>query len=284
MTIVISTLIKYIKIKINKGCVIMKKFIGILVIALITSLSLSLVFNSFSYASETKPWENKKIIVMGDSITASTTGWINYFKANVKPQSFINVAVNSAKWVDASSTTYDGNPVWNGADNNVNNVIGNQVQKILNNNYDTPDIIIIAAGANDISDNTVIETQFTSSGKYIPLNACNKQIIAGAMRYCIETLLNKYPNTQIFISLPIQSAEARRSFLSQQRKCNIIKSVANRMSIPIINSFEESGIYGANEIANQNGKYLIDGLHPNPLGSKLLGDYISRKIINWYCF
>ena len=36
------------------------------------------------------------------------------------------------------------------------------------------------------------------------------------MRYCVETLLNKYPDAQVFIVTPIQCAEDIRAFTSQK--------------------------------------------------------------------
>ena len=226
-------------------------------------------------------YKNKNILTMGDSITALTSnvGWTTYLQLNLIPKSFTNVAVSGATWKDKVGTVYDGNPVYGGADANVNNVMGNQVQKILNGTYDIPDIIIIACGTNDDNDATVIETQFTSGSAYIDIATVDKKTYAGAMRYCIETLMVKYPKAQIFICTPIQGAEIIRPAVGQKAKCDTIKNVAERMSIPIIDCNKESGIYGKYETQNVNGRCLIDGLHPNSTGGERLGNYISREVV-----
>ena len=237
------------------------------------------------------PYQNKRIMFLGDSITA-LGDWINIFNSILKPSSYVNVAVSSATWRDKTGTVYDGNPVSGGTDNNVNNVMGNQVQKILNNDYTAPDIIIIAAGTNDsMPDNTVVESQFTNAGSYIPLTAVDRTTFPGAMRYVIETLENTYPIAQIFICLPIQSAEAQRTFATCIQRDTLISTIANRLAVPVINT-NQCGIYGAYEangpwVGNPSlgsGRDLRDGLHPNLNGAQKLGAYIARAIINWFCF
>jgi lysophospholipase L1-like esterase len=236
----------------------------------------------------TKTWENKDILFLGDSITAMGY-WVSVFNGIVKPKSTINVAVGSSTIKDKIGTVLDGNPVSSGADNNVNNTLSNQVQKIVNNNYPAPSAIFIASGVNDdittTDINYDIETQFTNgTTSYIPISSCDRKTFAGAMRYCVETLLTLYPNTQIFIIPPLQAAEDFKSYTNNIKpKHQIITNLANRLSIPIVDASNECGIYGGWEKYNTVGRDTTDGLHPNnTTGANKIGKYVSRKFMNWF--
>jgi lysophospholipase L1-like esterase len=237
-----------------------------------------------------KPFVNKKYLILGDSITAigiDPRGWLKYFNEIIVPNSFTNVAVSGATWCDKVGTVYDGNPVINGADNNVNNVIGNQVKKIQNNAYPAPDVIIIAAGTND-TDVTVtdadIELQFFSGGANVPIGNVDRKTWAGAVRYTVETLRTTYPNAQIFLTTPVQRANTTiNNYDVIRRKNEIIKKMGLRMSVPVIDT-EESGIYGQNAVDAVATLDHNDGLHLSAIGAEKMGKYTARKIINWFCF
>ena len=230
-----------------------------------------------------QPWLGKRYLLIGDSITAVESRWVSSFNAIMKPSSYVNVAVSGATWRDKVGTVYDGNPVLDGADGNKNNVLGNQLQKVLNNAYAAPDVIIIAAGTNDASVETadLIEAQFTSGESYITLGSVDRKTFAGAMRYVVETLQTTYPNAQIFIGLPIQGAEAARSYAYIKARGDLMSLIAHRLAVPIIHA-EECGIYGAFETESVNGRDLADGLHPNTSGAAKLARYMAMAIKNWY--
>lgn len=233
-------------------------------------------------------FSDKSILYMGDSITKMVNGWVSKMIALLNPKSTINVAVDGATWRDKANTpAYDGNPVLGG--DNALNVLGNQVQKVLNNNYPAPDAIIISAGTNDEPPETTdLESQFTSEGTYIPLNDVDRTTFAGSIRWCVEVLQNKYPNTQIFIVTPIQRAEDSRPHTVTEAKAERIHAVASRLSLPVFDAYHRSGIYGKYEAQGAKGKYLEDGLHPIPTngvsavagskpGSTKLGEYITQE-------
>lgn len=233
---------------------------------------------------------NKSIMFLGDSITQMANGWVSRFLEMVRPSSYINVAVSGATWRDKANTpAYDGNPVLGG--DNALNVLGNQVQKVLNNNYPAPDAIIIAAGTNDDPpEATSVESQFTNAGAYIPLNDVDRKTFAGSIRWCVEVLQNKYPNTQIFIGTPIQRAEGSRPHVVTKAKADRIEEVAERLSLKVFDAFNHSGIYAKYETAGVKGKYLEDGLHPIPTtgtsavagsktGSTKLGEFYAQEFI-----
>ena len=224
----------------------------------------------------------KKLIVLGDSITALGTtdrGWLKYFN-QIQPINIIaNTAVNGAVIRDNNNTVLDGNPR---EDNQDNNTLANQVQKILNNNYQTPDFIVIAIGVNGgiyASESDVKNAWFDSNGDIIPLENVNRKSYAGAYRYALQTLQNKYPNVPIFCCSPTQTRfSLRKPEEIVQWNVNL-HNICNYNSCTVVNT-NLCGICGAFETDGE-GRDLIDGLHPNANGAKLIGEY-NANIIKQY--
>lgn len=248
----------------------------------------------------------KKVLTMGDSITAINEeevnnwdrSWRKYFKEILKPIKLSNTAVPGATWCDKEGTIYDGNPVINGADKNVNNVMGNQVEKLLrardtnNPNYaqnlefdDDFDIIIIACGTNDthreIPTNEEIESNFYSGNNAISnLSLLDKKTWTGAMRYCIDTLRSLYPNAKIFISTPIQKTTGGK-YIDILEKNILMKSICKRLSVPVIDSML-CGVYDMTCPTGGKEGDFNDGLHLSPQGASKLGYYIANEVKNNY--
>lgn len=241
-------------------------------------------------------YTGKKILFMGDSIvrqSSVTSGWVGIFNEIIKPASFVNTAVSGANWSEFSTTEYDGNPT---SDVDANNVIGNQVEKIArgkdttNANYSEVaeyadfDIIIIAAGINDYTigaDEPEIEASFTSDSTAVALSALDKKVFASAFRYCIETLRSLYPNSQIFVCTPTQTASTYRTYASVKGKRDHIIALCERMSVTCIDTFM-CGIYGINENDGAEGLDLIDGVHPNDSGKSKIAKYNAREVVKHY--
>lgn len=246
-----------------------------------------------------KEYENKKTLTIGDSITAINENesmwdrsWRKYYKEIMNPSQLSNTAVSGATWRDKTGTIYDGNPVINGSDGNKNNVIGNQIEKILRGKdtthpkyvhvpeFDDFDIIIIACGTND-ENNTIptdaeIESQFHNGSTPISnLSLLDRKTWAGAIRYSVDQLRRIYPNAQIFLSTPIQ--KTGNSYSDIINKNAIIKKIGKRLSVPVIDSIE-CGVYDMScPSLGQEGDYH-DGLHLSPQGAKKLGVYIANYI------
>ena len=212
---------------------------------------------------------NPTVITLGDSITAGSgdTCWVTHFLEKIKGSLIANVAVSGARLKDYSDTVYDGNPQ---SAVQTNNVLGNQIQKIINNAYDAPDIIMIAIGTNDgiaITDTEMKDAYYSENGELIPLEDVDRTTSAGAYRYALDTLHNLYPDAQIFWCTPIlghkslRSAERIRPYAESLR-------IATEYTGQILIDTIRCGISGINEANDENGEYLRDGLHPNVNGAK----------------
>jgi lysophospholipase L1-like esterase len=220
--------------------------------------------------------EGKKAIFLGDSITAlkDDNSWVEKFLDITGCLKVANVAVSSARLYDYEDTVYDGDPK---ASVQHNNTLGNQVQKIINNQYETPDLIIIAIGTNGgiTADTTRISAVYYNNGSMPPLSDIDKTHSEGAFRYCTETLHNLYPNATIFWCNPIQAA-------INSREIGLINSYGDNLKIltqwGAVNNIETNrcGIMSANETGQH--EYLVDGLHPNEAGALKMARYNSAVI------
>lgn len=239
-------------------------------------------------------YEGKRILFMGDSITALNTdvrGWVRYFNESIKPAHFVNTAVPGATWEDKPTTpAYDGNPIFegNGGDAALN-VLGNQVEKVRRGfaagdaDYAAFDYIFIAAGTNGGCGESIewamadIPNHFMQpDGKPLPLEQVSRKYWPGAMRYAYEHLRALYPAAVIFFCSPVQGAEEVRPYARIEGRGRLMKAICDRISDVVFVDTFRCGICGIYETWQQSGRDLVDGLHPNASGAKKIGEYNAR--------
>jgi hypothetical protein len=240
-------------------------------------------------------YEGKRILFMGDSITA-LGGWVKRFNEIVKPAHFVNVAVSGATWSDKKSNTiYDGNPVFEGDGGDAMlNVVGNQVEKVRRGfeagdaDYAAFDYIFIAAGTNGGCGESVewamedIPNHFMrADGTPKPLDEVDRTLWPGAMRYTYEHLREVYPDAVIFFCSPVQGAEDTRPYARIEGRGRLMKAICDRISDVVFVDTFNCGICGIYEKRQVNGRDLVDGLHPNGNGAKKIGEYNARAL-KWY--
>lgn len=263
---------------------------------------------SYENVNNRKSTFGKNLLILGDSISTGSY-YSKYLPSLLQLNKMYNVAVSSATICDRSTTSgYDGNPTSSVASGNV---LGNQVQKVINNpsDYTDVDIILISAGTNDgtptAEENTTdgVESFFTSDDGASVVNCTtptfdssdtyqtSRKHFAGALRYVVSRLEVLYPNAKIFLSTPIQGGIESRKTPIIQLKQQIVNKIAERLSVNVLHTGECCGIlqdfeYGgyywdssqATESHPKNGRDLIDALHPNEKGSKKMAEYIANKI------
>lgn len=234
------------------------------------------------------------ILYMGDSITQlgrDARGWPGMFHAMVNGMSYVNTAVVGARWCDYEDTVLDGNPT---STNDSGNTISNQVEKISRGKdvsnpnyshvaeYDNFDTIIIAAGTNDVNTVEGFDTQFFVNGSAVQTNALDRMTWCGAIRYAYDKLRGMYPNADIFVCTPIQGYESTRAYDSINTKRDLIKRVCDRISDVVVIDTFLCGIFGVYEAQNNQGRDLIDGLHPNQSGAQKIARYNAREYKRFY--
>lgn len=252
-------------------------------------------------------WKGLKILTLGDSITAmgGVNGWTYWIKQYLIADKVVNVSVAGSTWQDkVASQTYDGNP----QPSTDGNVMGNQVQKVLNAkangdaDYQDFDVITFSFGTNDSVDFSVqtkesVESQFITNYAQnnfavVPIDNVDRQTLAGAMRYGFQKLHEAYPNAVIFICTPTQ--ECYETFDSIYKKGDFINYVADRLGVETIDT-RRCGIRNIYESQTtidydhpeQSGAApiqtdLLDGIHTNENGAKKIAKYNAREIMKYF--
>lgn len=230
-----------------------------------------------------------KILYIGDSITYQNI-WIPYFEGILNPTKSVNIGVVGAWMRDKEGTVYNGNPT---SSDSTNNVIGNQVEKIIRGkDTDSPyysevsdyadfDVIMISAGTNDSDYEAIntIESQFIVNGSVVSVDSADRKTFAGAMRYAYEKLHALYPNAQIFFCTPIQEWSGGESYESISAKGSLEKAICHRMSIDCIDT-AQCGICNVLNTVNTGSVDFADGIHPNATGGKKIGRFNAKEVIN----
>ena len=252
-------------------------------------------------------WKGLKILTLGDSITAmgGVNGWTYWIKQYLLADKVVNVSVAGSTWQDkVANQTYDGNP----QPSTDGNVMGNQVQKVLNakangdSDYQDFDVITFSFGTNDSVDFSVqtkesVEKQFITNYDQnnftvVPIDNVNRQTLAGAMRYGFQKLHEAYPNAVIFMCTPTQ--ECYETFDSIYQKGDFINFVADRLGAETIDT-RRCGIRNIYESQTtidydhpeQSGVApiqtdLLDGIHTNENGAKKIAKYNAREIMKYF--
>ena len=224
-------------------------------------------------------WKGLKILTLGDSITAmgGVNGWTYWIKQYLLADKVVNVSVAGSTWQDkVASQTYDGNP----QPSTNGNVMGNQVQKVLNAkangeaDYQDFNVITFSFGTNDSVDFSVqtkesVESQFITNYAQnnftvVPIDNVNRQTLAGAMRYGFQKLHEAYPNAVIFMCTPTQ--ECYETFDSIYKKGDFINFVADRLGAETIDT-RRCGIRNIYE-----SQTTIDYDHPEQSGAATNSD------------
>lgn len=242
--------------------------------------------------------------VDGDSITADKQWSWRVFN-NLGMATHHNVAVGSAVWykrtlscANGTVTTQDyGSPDFAGISDGweptedleelqkrANNCAVVHIQRFISEvksgEYPVPDIFAFAMGTND-----TIECLGDANKALIGKSLDNNENIdlfteAGAMRWCIQRIMEEYPLAKVFVLTPIQTAMPDHNEKIETQIDTVMRKIAGAMGAQIIDCFHNCGICEKFEVISGKGKYLRDGLHPDIDGQLLEGDYATKEIRN----
>lgn len=239
--------------------------------------------------------------VDGDSITAGNQ-WSYYATQYLGFANHHNVAVGSATFSDRTQM-YDGvtyvtqnydDPDFAGISGGwqpttdpveiqkrCNNCARVHVQKFISEvtagTYPVPDIFVFAMGTNDSTIGTVADAL---NGKDPDaLSTAVRQTMVGGARWAIQKIITTYPNCRVYISAPIQRADAVANAKGLEKSI-ALKEISNSLSVGYFNTFGECGI--TEKVESGTAPYLSDGLHPNTAGQQLMGKYLAKEIRNNY--
>ncbi len=240
--------------------------------------------------------------VDGDSITAGMQ-WSWHVFQKLSFASHYNVAVGSAVWYKRTITTSSGSVTtqdyddpgfagisdgWletddlNELQKRANNCAVVHIQRFLsevrNGNAKRPDVFAFAMGTNDDA-GMLGDPAKALTGKTLVGNE-NIDLFteAGAMRWCIQTISENFPEARIFVLTPIQAADPDHNAKIEKQISEVFTKIAGGMSVQLIDCFHGCGICEKFENKGAEGRYLIDGLHPKANGQAREGSFAASQI------
>ena len=240
--------------------------------------------------------------VDGDSITAGNQWSYHVFK-KLGFASHHNVAVGSAVWYKRKMSTPNGSVTtqdyddpdfagisdgWLETDDpeelqkRANNCAVVHIQHFLsdvrNGIAPKPDVFAFAMGTND-DINFLGDPDAALTGKSLENNE-NIDLFteAGAMRWCIQTIAENFPEARIFVLTPIQAADPKHNEKIEKQISQNFVRITGAMSVRLVDCFHNSGICEKFEVEGAEGRFLRDGLHPKENGQALEGAFAAAEI------
>lgn len=242
--------------------------------------------------------------VDGDSITAWDQ-WSRFVFDKLGMASRHNVAVGSAVWYKRILTAPDGTTVttqnynapdfagisdgWEPTDDLVelqkraNNCAVVHIQRYIsdvkNGIAPVPDVFAFAMGTND-DINYLGNAEKALQGKTLDnVDLFNE---AGAMRWCLQRIMEEFPDARVFVLTPLQTANPEHNRKTEIQIETVMKKIAGAMGAQVIDCYNNCGICEKFEVIGGEGRYLMDGLHPKENGQHLQGAYAAKEIRNNY--
>lgn len=228
----------------------------------------------------TTDFSSRNIAIFGDSISCLGSNWTTFFKSMSNFKNVYNYAVGGAKWrcggsaVDLSGiqTGNDNNNLWNQY-NRLNDAV-------LQGTAQSPDLIIMFAGANERYGNATQwgtpDAAFETSINYNDMDVPTTDVdtVAKSIRYIVEKTMSKYLDAKIILCTPIPITSDNNHAMRQVSE--LIRGCACELGCGVIDLYHLCGIHPV-----VNGTYTLrDGLHTNDKGSSMIAHTILNYIKN----
>ncbi len=229
------------------------------------------------------PTKLPRIALLGDSMTwiggdscQNPTGWSHILKQSGIADKIDVYARSGATWTNTKSTQL--NTSFYSEILHDNNVVYNQAFRLLENAV-YPDIIILFAGANDAwfaNKRPGIYDQDNSTEKYTILtDPSTVTTLEGSIRLVCDILQTNFPNATLLFVTPLQMSKTDPQTIFKVSE--IIEKTASQKGCLVIRPDKETAINHEQEA--KSPKYTYDGVHTNPEGARILGNYILESLI-----
>jgi len=154
---------------------------------------------------------------------------------------------------------------------------------IADENRVTPDIIVMAMGTNNPNVtgnfNTIMGLTYTQ----LQADQTNRMTMIGSLRYNLETARTNYPDAEIYLIAPMQSADtSNRPYSKMLETGDAIKQMAARFSCVVFDALADIGICDLFEVNGSSGRYLGDGVHLNSDGKVRYKNWLANNILANY--
>jgi len=266
------------------------------------------VINNREANERHKQVNNLNIGILGDSTSSTAFGksikaysqsgncgaWVAFFNTLIKPKEVRNNAAGGA-------TVRDTTPISNGVITTTANTYIKQIESMISHAEQfTPDYIFVVGCTNDEStsspyawvtdaelngtdyDTYMEQTFMTSSNNVIDINNVDCSKLAGALRYIVQRAFETWPNVRMIVCTPLRNNYTNQA---NQRACvRDMKWMAKRLSLPIIDVFEEANMPFLWDDASGKRHWLYDAYHPYKQselkqGAARHGRFIAKKFL-----
>lgn len=240
-----------------------------------------------SVAKGASPSSKPRIALLGDSMTwiggdscQNETGWSHVLKRSGIASAIDVYARSGATWTNTKAT--QRNPEHYTELLNDDNVIYNQSIRLIekaDSANKNPDIIIIFAGANDAWFATkrpgIYDTE-NSDVKYTgDTQPGSVTTLEGSIRLVSDILRDRFPQATLLFITPLQMSKTDAETIF--KVSDIIEKTASENGWITLRADKETCI--SHDQEKQSPKFTYDGVHTNPAGAKILGDYITQHLL-----
>lgn len=204
---------------------------------------------------ETDDFKDFDYYALGDSITkgagssGGSTSWADHLHATLRFKSFTKKAVNGSTAMPTAGRSK----------------LKDQVTSVGSD----ADFITVLIGVNDYNLNNPLGDVDATLGLDFS-NLDDTADFCQAYRWCMETLKRNHNKARIYALIPLQTTWGGDTDLQLYR--DAIKKIAGYLSIPVIDSDIESGLWGPDK------ELLPDGIHPGDTGYQIMANYVARKV------
>ncbi len=226
------------------------------------------------------------VVVFGDSISdVSVNGaWVAPFKQLANCKSFHCYGRGYCRWTFWSNSTYNITDTSDSKD--ANNVIWNEYNRLVNDvdkgNVETPDLIFILAGTNDVSQLVDLGSPIDTFTKGEQGDITILTNLSDSIRYVCDSIFHKYPNCKIVLGTPLPLGNAIK-YANQVKLRNTIIECANHMGLYYIDCTYRSGIAWYREAQNSN--YLLqDKIHLSDKGGQLVAQFLYNELSKLFSY
>ena len=207
-----------------------------------------------------KPWENKKVTVYGDSLTqindwkGNKTSWISYLREYCGFSTVVNKGIGGTTIVPGT----------------IQGKTNDFYTRITTQNDANTDLFIIFGGMNDYLFNSTIGTPDENAGT---TTLCN------TVKSICEYLQTNYPTAQILFILPPYGTPEPTTINTIKTINTAIENSVEMYGVSILNLYKDGDITVKN--TSHKKLYYYDGVHYNDLGhERIAKNRIIPKINN----
>lgn len=232
------------------------------------------------------------IVLLGDSNTALggdhcdlPKGWSRWFVERVRPTSCRSYARSGATWTNTPKTRV--NTTENIGRIGDDNVIFNQIHRLIKA-YEGqlqpyPDVVIVAAGTNDVwfgkyrpdaFGRSVEEAFVSDDGAMTERRASEVVSLTESVRYGCLLLRKHFPKALLIVLTPLQTTAVEGDGI--ERAGDLIEGVALRMGMPVVRQDKVCVVSSKAEAKKR--LYTYDGTHTSTLGARKNGEILADLI------